>query len=154
LPSSALVARPAEVLDRPGSRGVDAIDLLPRAPADIPDPCLAGARPDSEAERVAQPVGDDPARVLIAAAGQRVIGEPSAGVGTDANERPAEADRVARRAQVLGAQGAAFSRRPRLNPAHAGRRVAARVDGGDLGIADHIAVANLSIIARAGVGAL
>src|SRR5262249_58548957 len=58
-----LVTGPAEVAGSGGSRRGQPVDLLPGVPADIADPELVGARPLGEPERVAQPIGDDPAGV-------------------------------------------------------------------------------------------
>ena len=59
LSTRALVAGPAEVLDRARRRVGEPVDLLPVVPADVADPDLVRAGPGREAERVAEAVGDD-----------------------------------------------------------------------------------------------
>ena len=71
----ALVTRPTEVVDGAVGRRDQAVDLLPRLPADVADPDLVGTRSEREAERVAQPVGDDATRVRIGARRERVAGQ-------------------------------------------------------------------------------
>src|SRR4051794_41824068 len=78
LPALALVARPAEVAD--GRRVREAVDLLPRVPADVTHPQLAGARPEREAVRVAEAVGDDAPAVCGRGGGRRGVGERGARV--------------------------------------------------------------------------
>ena len=84
-----------------------------------------------DAERVAQPVGDDPPRVRRRRSPTSGLpGSAAPGVGIDAEDRAVERDRVAARAEVLGAQRAALGRRRRLRAADAAGRVAARVEPG------------------------
>ena len=129
LAAGALVAGPAEVLDAGVGRVGDAVDLLPVVPADVADPELVGAGPDREAERVAEAVGDDPARVRVGArrrAGCRAAPAPVS--GSTRMIVPSSADRVAGGAEVLAAQRAALGGRRRLRAADAAGRVAARVE--------------------------
>lgn len=91
----ALVAGPAEV------RAAPRVDLLPRVPADVPDPRRAGGRIHDEAEGVAQAEGPDARRVARGVAvEERVVGQAQARVGIDAEDLAREARRG------LGAQGA------------------------------------------------
>ena len=120
----ALVARPAEVPGRP-VRVRERVDLFPLVPPDVADPDVVGPGLDREAVRVAKAVGDDPARVRVAAAGVGVLGPGGPAVGVDADDGPAESRRIAARTQVLRPEGAALGgRRRRVGAA----RVAARVD--------------------------
>ncbi len=57
LAAGALVARPAVVAD--GAVDRDAVELLPRRPAHVAQPDVVRARPEGEAEGVAEAVGDD-----------------------------------------------------------------------------------------------
>ena len=123
LPRVALVARPAEVLDDRVGRVDDPVDLLPVVPADVADPELARPGPEREAERVAQAVGDDPARVRVGAAGERVAGRPAPVAGSTRMIEPSRRGRIAGRAQVLAAQRAALGGRR-------GQRRARRRPGG------------------------
>src|ERR1051325_7477707 len=73
----ALVAGPAVVGGR--RRGArDAVDLLPRVPADVAGPELVGPGADGDPERVAEAGRDDPSRVEVGAADVRVAGHRGA----------------------------------------------------------------------------
>ncbi len=122
-----LPARPAEVLDVRVGGGDQAVDLLRVVPAHVADPELPRARAEREPERVAEAVGDDPAGVGIAAAGERVRRKRLARVRVHAHDGAVEARRVRRRAEVLAAQRAALAGRRGLGAAHARGRVAAGV---------------------------
>ncbi len=125
LAAATLVARPAVVADL--RRGVgNAVELLPGQPADVADVGLRGPRPEREAERIAEAVGDDPAGVDVTGAG--VGGQRVAGVRIDADHGAVEPGRIGARAQVLAAQRAALGGRRGLGAADRPRRVAARVD--------------------------
>src|SRR5204862_7510477 len=78
LPALALVARPAEVAD--GRRVREAVDLLPRVPADVAHPQLAGAGPERAPVRVAAAVGDDAPAVGMRVGDLRLAGPPLASV--------------------------------------------------------------------------
>ena len=125
LPAHPFVAGPAEVL-HDGVGGVrDPVDLLPLGPAHVADPDLARPGADGEAEGIAQAVGDDPSGVGVRAAEERVGRQRRAGGGIDAQDRAVQTGRVARRAEVLGAQGAALGgrrRQRRAGRARADRR--------------------------------
>src|SRR5215217_1439156 len=96
MPRGALEARPAEVLYHVVAGVRQAVDLLPGVLSHVARPDLVRARPEREAERVAQAVGDDPVR-----AGGRI----------DLDDRAVEPEGVAGGARVLGAQRAALVRR-------------------------------------------
>ena len=92
--TGALVARPAEVLDNAVVDVGDPIHLFVDRPADVTEPQFLRAGPEREPERVAQTVGDDPARVEVAAPSERIAGHRGAGVGVETKHRTTEADRV------------------------------------------------------------
>ena len=125
LAPAALVARPAVVADL--RRDVrDPVDLLPGQPANVARVDVGRARPEGEAERVAQAVGDDPAVVDRAGAG--VAGERIAGVGIHADDRPVEPGGVGGREGVEAAERPALGGRRGLGLAGGARMVAAGVD--------------------------
>ena len=100
-------------------------------PADVADPDLVRARPEGEAERVAQPVGDDPPGVRDRCSTQRVVrGSPAPVAGVDAQERAVQEHGLAGRPAELCARSAPPSAVGGVcfTPV-AGRRVAARVRG-------------------------
>ena len=103
--------------------------ILPRVPAHVPGPDLAGSGPDGDAERVAQTVGDGPARVGVGRAGVRVVGEGRAGVGVHAQDRSVERRRIGRRPYVLRAQGSSLRGRWTHGPADTGGRIATGIHG-------------------------
>ena len=108
----------------PASTSGDAVDLLPRVPADVAGPDLARARAEGEAERVAEAVGDDPAAVRVGVADRRVAGGGRAGVRVHAQDRAVERGGLRRRACGRTARAA---RRPAAvgggqRPRPAGRR--------------------------------
>src|SRR5712692_1518913 len=123
----ALIAGPTEVLHRAG-RADPPVDLLPCVPSDVADPQLARARPEGEAEGVAQTHGDDPPGVRIRAAGVRAVREAGARGRVDAKNRSVEYDWLGGgSAQALAAQSAALGRGRSLRPSNAGGRIAARI---------------------------
>ena len=128
LAAVALVAGPAEVLDRRGGAG-EAVDLLPGVPAHVAEVDVVRARPDREAVRVAQAVAHDPARVRVGA--RRRSGCPACAApvsGFTRSDRAVEGRRVGRRADVLAAQGAALGGRRASCAAHAAGRIPAGVE--------------------------
>src|SRR5690606_4541082 len=94
----AFEARPAEVPQDRG-RAIDdfgnEVDLLPHVLPDVAEPDLAGAGPEGEAERVAQAVGDDPARVRPRIVREWIAGRAVAALRIDADDGAVEPDIVA-----------------------------------------------------------
>ena len=84
--------------------------------------------PEREPERVAQAVRDDPARVGVGAADERVAGSAGAGVRVDAQDRAVEAggSPLVRRSWLRSAPPSAVG--GVMRAADAARRVAARVE--------------------------
>ena len=128
LAAHALVARPAEVATTPESgssiRLISSQLFQPTSPTQT---SLVPGR-TREAERVAQPVGDD---AVVARRRRRRAGCRRSAAPVSGSRRrmvPSRVDGVAGRPQVLAAQGAALGRGRRLAPAHARRRIAARVE--------------------------
>src|SRR5690242_2907560 len=79
-----LIARPAEVLDgRARARLRETVDLLPVPAAHVADVDVAVVRVLREAERVAEPVRDDPSRIGIRRGVQRVVRSAVAGARVD-----------------------------------------------------------------------
>ena len=130
LPAGALVARPAEVLRHAVVDVRDPVDLLPGVPADVADPELLRAGPETEPERVAQAVGDDAAGVVVGARGERVAGQPHAGVRVDPDDRAVERHRLTGRpAHRLRSQRTALGGGRRQVGARRRRRITAGVLG-------------------------
>ena len=96
---TALVARPAEVLD--GAIRCDPINLLPSGVPHVADPDLVRTRPYGEAKWLLEPVGDDASRVRVTASGQWVAWKCSPRPAVDADYRAVKSYRVATAPQIL-----------------------------------------------------
>src|SRR5262249_47516498 len=129
LTSRALEARPPEVLDDTIGRRRDAVDLLPVEPADVPYPDLLRPGANREAERVAEPVGDDAPSVRIMVPTKGIAGVRLAGERIDAEDGPIQPGRVRTRPKILRAQGASLGRGRIHLATDPARRISARVDG-------------------------
>jgi Adenylate and Guanylate cyclase catalytic domain len=84
--------------------GIDnAVDLFPVIPAHVPNPQLVGARSLGETERIAKTMGDNALRIGIGGSGQGVVWKTGTGRWVDPDDAAIQADRVARRPQILAA---------------------------------------------------
>jgi hypothetical protein len=128
LAGDALVAGPAEVVGGPIGRVGEAVDLLPGPATDLADPDLIGAGAEGEPERVALAEGDDPARVGVGAAIERVAGQARARVGVDTEDGAVEAGRVARSSDILAAERPTLGGRRGQRGADSARGVSAWIE--------------------------
>ena len=123
---SALVARPAEVLDRRG-RARDPVDLLPgRLPT---SPIQISFVPGRNAKRngLRRPYAMIRRAFGSGCRTERVVREPGSGRRIDANDRPVERHRAPDGRRGSGAERSALGRRRRERSPDAARRVSARV---------------------------
>src|SRR5439155_14484004 len=136
-----LVARPAEVRRRRAGRCDHAVDLLPGVPADVADPQFVGTRTLGDAERVAQPVPDNAARVGVGGGEERVARHTGTGGRIDPQYRAVEGGRTVGTPDALAAQRTALGPGRAQRGADRSGRIATRV-----GLVPGVVRAVLSIV--------